>query len=104
MHHAPLIVERSPFFCCMTTFHFQWDLPLTLPSPRAGANKAGATRGERMKGAGTCTFYATLGSPNRKGAGLGRSTKPVLSPRVSRVRVAAHFPKAQDVAVQKDDL
>src|SRR5918996_4436001 len=61
MHHAPLNVERSQFFCCMTIFHFQWDLPLTLPSPRDGANKAGATRGERMKGEGTCVFYATLG-------------------------------------------
>src|ERR687891_1960061 len=61
MHHAPLIVERSPFFCCMTTFHFKWDLPLTLPSPRDGANKAGASRGERMKGEGTCVFYATSG-------------------------------------------
>src|ERR671925_876565 len=50
MHHAPLNVERSQFFCCMTILHFQWDLPLTLPSPRDGANKAGATRGERMKG------------------------------------------------------
>ena len=29
--------------------HFQWNLPLTLPSPRAGANKAGTTRGERIK-------------------------------------------------------
>jgi len=51
------------------TFHFQWHLPLTLPSPRAGASKVGATRGERdeggMKGEGTCAFNATFGLTGR---------------------------------------
>ena len=42
-------------------FHLQWLLPLTLPSPRAGASKAGATARGEDKGEGTCAFYATLG-------------------------------------------
>src|ERR671922_2932773 len=63
MPRAPLNAERNRLFCRTMIFHFQWHLPLTLPSPRAGASKAGATRGERDKGEGTCTFYATLGLP-----------------------------------------
>ena len=45
-------------------FHFQWHLPLTLPSPRAGTRKAGATRGERIKGRGHARFMQRQGEPS----------------------------------------
>src|SRR5919109_1019363 len=93
MHYAPLIVERSQCFCCMTTFHFQWNLPLTLPSPRDGANKAGATRGERMKGEGTCAYYATLGSMQLKttnGHEFLRLKTPLVNSRVTPLSMTAH--------------
>src|SRR5688500_19042912 len=44
--------------------HSQWHLPLSLPSPRAGASKAGATRGRGIKSEGSCALYATLGFPS----------------------------------------
>src|ERR671923_650984 len=82
MHHAPLNVARSQFFCCMTIFHFQWNLPLTLPSPRDRANKAGTTRGERMKGEGTCVFYATLGIIQGGFKKRGKGARTALSARI----------------------
>src|SRR5919109_3383259 len=41
--------------------HFQWDLPLSLPSPRAGATRLVQRAARGMKGEGSCTFYATSG-------------------------------------------
>jgi hypothetical protein len=40
MHHPPLTAEWNRLFCYRMSCHFQRDLPLSLPSPRAGASKA----------------------------------------------------------------
>ena len=40
----------KPAFLYMVACHSPWHLPLSLPSPRAGASKLGATRGERDQG------------------------------------------------------
>jgi hypothetical protein len=47
----------------MTTCQFQWNLPLTPPSPRGGATRLVqlAGRGRGMKGEGTCEIDATSG-------------------------------------------
>src|SRR5437762_373163 len=33
-----------------------------------------------------------------------RSSKPIFRPRIGRIRVAAHFPEAEDVPVEKDNF
>jgi len=61
----------------MMTCHSQWHLPLSLPSPRAGASKAGSKRGERDQRWGVCGFYATLGCIMRKVGGLKPTGKTI---------------------------
>src|SRR5258706_11479920 len=50
-------------------------------------------------------YHSTIGGVIQKSRWrLVLFGKPLLAPRISRIRVAPHFPEPQDVAVQKRDF
>src|ERR1044071_1032381 len=72
----------------MTTHHFQWNLPLTPPSPRDGATRLVRLAGRGRKGEGTCGIDATLGSTMPP----VNSIKPSILTFLAAVLLAAHDP------------